>query len=85
MTPALRQAAIIDSLIFAVQRKKVITNREREDVLWILRNNGWKLDARALIPTDLRNRILEVCPLLAERDGGATSDTPNEKEQHRGA
>lgn len=78
MTPTVRRALITDDIFHACAVGK-ITVAEREKVIWLLKNNAWKLDHHCVMPTELRNRILEACRLLANADSEAASSTFNER------
>jgi hypothetical protein len=77
MVPAMRYALISSDLILAVQSGK-ITNREKEDVLWLLRNNNCRLDSHAIMLTELRNRVIAACPLLQDDAHGVSADVTSE-------
>jgi hypothetical protein len=74
MVPAMRYALISSDLILAVQSGK-ITNREKQDVLWLLRNNNCRLDSHAIMLTELRNRVIAACPLLQDEAIEVKPDT----------
>jgi hypothetical protein len=82
MVESMRRELIVSDLISAVQRN-IITNRERKDVTWLIGLNGWQLGSRTVMTTDLRNRVLQACPLLREKEITVSADsgeeTPREK------
>ncbi len=77
MSPALRSALILDDLILGIQNGK-ISRSEKERILWYLRNNNGRLDKNAVISTELRARVLAVCPMLREEsDIVVTAESQN--------